>query len=142
MIEVSFLPCDSAIDPLLGFAVIAARHEDSWIFCRHRERTTWELPGGHREPGEDILTTARRELYEETGAAESELFPVCIYRVQGEREGYGMLDYAEITALGPLPPTEIEEIIHAPAMPEETTYPLIQPLLFLQANRWLEEQRR
>jgi len=67
---------------------------------------------------------------------------VCIYRVQGEREGYGMLYYAEITALGPLPPTEIEEIIHAPAMPEETTYPLIQPLLFRQAIRWLEEQRR
>ena len=27
----------------------------------------WELPGGGMEPGEDIVTTARRELAEETG---------------------------------------------------------------------------
>ena len=44
----------------LKFAVIAARYQGKWIFCRHKQRDTYEIPGGHREPGEDINDTARR----------------------------------------------------------------------------------
>ena len=40
---------DKAEDALLKFAVIAARSEGKWVFCRHKERTTLEIPGGHRE---------------------------------------------------------------------------------------------
>ena len=46
-------------DKLLRFAVIIARHNGKWVFCKHRERDTYELPGGHREPGEQILDTAK-----------------------------------------------------------------------------------
>lgn len=28
---------------------------------------TWSLPKGHVDPGEDVLTAARREIYEESG---------------------------------------------------------------------------
>ncbi|MFR7445451.1 MAG: NUDIX domain-containing protein [Sellimonas intestinalis] len=42
---------------------------------------TYEVPGGHREAGETIDETARRELYEETGATDFDLFPVCVYSV-------------------------------------------------------------
>lgn len=31
---------------------------------------TWSLPKGHVEPGEDILTAARREIFEESGLHE------------------------------------------------------------------------
>lgn len=55
-------------DELLKFAVIIARTKEGFIFCKHKKRDTWEIPGGHREPGEIIIDTARRELYEETGA--------------------------------------------------------------------------
>mgnify|MGYP006922425427 CR=1 FL=1 len=41
---------DEVDDALLKFAVIAARSEGKWVFCRHKERTTLEIPGGHREP--------------------------------------------------------------------------------------------
>ena len=58
---------DKVEDSLLRFAVIIARSGDKWVFCKHRERDTYEVPGGHREPGENIDDTARRELYEETG---------------------------------------------------------------------------
>ena len=60
----------------LRYAVVAARCGGQWVLSRHRERDTWELPGGHREPGEDIDAAARRELSEETGASCETLTPL------------------------------------------------------------------
>lgn len=53
---------DQVEDSLLKFAVIIAVSEGKFVFCKHKERDTYEIPGGHREPGEDILATAGREL--------------------------------------------------------------------------------
>ena len=53
---------EQAEDALLKFAVILARHRGQWVFCRHRQRSSWEVPGGHRAPGETIAQTAAREL--------------------------------------------------------------------------------
>ena len=96
---------------LIGwYAVVAARCGGQWVLSRHRERGTWELPGGHREPGEDIDAAARRELYEETGAELFTLSRVCVYSVtEGGRTDYGMLYFAEIDMLGELPESEIAE---------------------------------
>lgn len=134
MLEVTFHDPAQVPDGKLKYAVIAAQYEGKWVFCRHKERTTWEVPGGHREPGEDILATARRELWEETGALEAEIRPLCVYRVND----YGMLCYAKITKLGPLSPdSEIGEICLAGDLPEELTYPAIQPYLFRYVNEHL-----
>lgn len=87
---------DQVEDEKLKFAVIAARAEGKWVFCKHKARTTLEAPGGHREPGEPILDTARRELQEETGATAFDLQPVCVYSVTDPdnfdgAETYGLL---------------------------------------------------
>ena len=66
MLEVKFY--DSVDDSLLKFAVIVSQSNGKWVFCKHKERDTYEVPGGHREAGESILETAKRELQEETGA--------------------------------------------------------------------------
>ena len=79
MIKVRFY--EKADDSRLKFAVIITKHDGKWVFCKHRERETYEVPGGHREAGETIDETARRELYEETGATDFDLFPVCVYSV-------------------------------------------------------------
>lgn len=42
------------------------------LMVRHRRRA-WEFPGGHRETGEDLWATARREAWEEAGATLGEL---------------------------------------------------------------------
>ena len=82
MVEVNFY--DKVDDNLYKFAVIIARTQGQWVFCKHRERDTFEVPGGHREIGEDILETAKRELKEETGALVFDIKPICAYSVKGK----------------------------------------------------------
>ena len=127
--EVKFY--DLVDDALLKYAVIIAKYQGKWVFCRHRERDTLEAPGGHREPGETILEAARRELAEETGSSEFTLTPVCAYSFRD----YGMLYYAEITALERGLHHEIREIYLMDGLPDHWTYPLIQPKLMEEARR-------
>lgn len=105
MVQVEF--CDFVEDKLLKFAVVLAKTEGKWVFCKHKDRDTYEVPGGHREPGEEIVETAKRELWEETGAKAFQLLPVCVYSVTGKtrvnedlgtEKTYGMLYAAQITA--------------------------------------------
>ena len=118
---------DTAPDDKLKFAVIASRKGGKWLWCKHKERDTYEIPGGHREQGEDITETARRELYEETGAVKFELLPVCVYGVEKDgEETLGMLFYAEV-----------QEFFDG--VPERLTYPLIQPHLFERILQWQKQ---
>ena len=66
--EVKFYKTEEVDDSLLFAAVIVSKYKGKWVLCKHRDRDTWEVPGGHREDNETILDTAKRELYEETGA--------------------------------------------------------------------------
>lgn len=51
---------DKVDDKLLKFVVIIAIANGKWIFCKHKERDTFELHGGHREEGETIDSAAKR----------------------------------------------------------------------------------
>lgn len=134
MTKVNFYEINSIADNKLAFAVIMSKFKDKWIYVKHRERSTWEIPGGHRENNESIIATASRELFEETGANKFKLTPVCIYAVVRDdevnyTESFGQLFYAEIECIDELPEFEIETIKLFNDIPNELTYPLIQPYL-------------
>lgn len=134
MLQVKFY--ENVEDRLLKFAVIVSKYSGQWVFCKHKDRNTYECPGGHREPNENIDDTAKRELWEETGAADFDLRQISVYSVcDDENETYGMLYYADIYKLGTLPALEIEKVVLLNELPCEWTYPLIQPKLIEQIER-------
>ena len=107
----------------LKFAVICAKTEGKFVLCKHKMRDTLEFP-------------AERELKEETGAKDFTLEPVCIYGVkEGDGdETYGMLCVADITSFEPFD-SEIEKIVITDTLPDNWTYPTIQPYLLKELNR-------
>lgn len=134
MMKVNFY--DNVDDCLLKFAVIISKYQDKWVLCKHRDRSTYEFPGGHREDGEEILTTAKRELYEETGAIDCSIKQISVYSVsvyddvtKNKIETFGMLYYADIYEFEELPNYEMEKIDLFESLPENWTYPEIQPIL-------------
>lgn len=128
-------------DALLKFAVIIAKHNDKWVFCKHKERETLEFPGGHRELGETIIQTAKRELYEETGALNFDITPICVYSVTAPdhfngKETFGMLFYADIKTFEKELHSEIEKIIITEKLVTNWTYAQIQPKLIDYFTVW------
>jgi len=135
--EVKFY--DNVKDELLEFAVIISRFQNKWVFCKHKERETLEISGGHREPNELIDDTAHRELREETGAIDFSIKPVCAYSVKGninhDTIRYGMLYCADIINFEDELHNEMERIFLLDELPTNLTYPLIHPKLIEEAVR-------
>ena len=114
------------------YVVILSRYQGKILLSRHRNRTTWETQGGHIEKGETPLAAARRELYEESGAVEFEIEPLCDYGTgEDVMNGTGGMAFtAEISRLEALPDSEMAEVRTFDILPENLTYREITPILF------------
>ena len=123
------------------FSDIVALHKGKWIFCKHKEKTTWEHPAGHIELGETPLEAAKRELYEETGAVDFDIEPFCDYYfkadINGKKyNGNGQVYFAIVHTLGELPQhSEMERIELFDSLPDELTYPVFRELFSLAVQK-------
>lgn len=145
MVKVNFYELNTIEDNKLLFAVIVTKFNGQWLYVRHKDRNTWEIPGGHREEKENINDTASRELSEETGATKFKLTPICTYSVERDEsvdytESFGQLFYSEVEALDNLLQFEIIEIKLFDDIPNNLTYPLIQPFLQGKVLEFLKEK--
>jgi len=119
------------------YVVNFARYQDKWIVCKHKDRTTWETSGGHIEKGETPMEAARRELYEETGALEFDMEPVCdCWSCDEPHEtdtitwANGVVFLARVRSLGTMPDFEMEKIQLFEELPSNLTYPDITEIVF------------
>lgn len=130
-VKFDFFPRKHIPERLITFVVIGAFYKGRSIFVRHKERETWELPGGHRESHESSFDAAVRELKEETGACSFSLTFLGTYCVTIKKETrFGRLYRAEVKELGPPGLFEIREISLREGLPEQLTYPAVQAGLY------------
>lgn len=119
------------------YVVMLSRFRGKYILSRHKNRSTWEMQGGHIENGETPLDAAKRELYEESGAVDYHIEPLCDY--SGEEpgkhnNGTGMVFRVEISEIGTIPPSEMAETALFDEFPSDLTYPEITKAILAYRN--------
>lgn len=115
------------------YVVVLSEYNRNIVLSRHKNRITWETQGGHIEQGESPLDAAKRELYEESGAIDYDIEPLCDYRAWNEETGHGangVVFHAIIRKFSDIPESEMAEIKEFTSLPENLTYPAITPVLF------------
>lgn len=121
------------------YVVVIAFVGDRIVLCRHRDRLTWETPGGHIERGEAPREAAVRELYEEAGITARTLSDLGDYRVG---DVTGRVFVAEVGARHPLPHFEMAETRDVEELPTDLTYPEIANMLVQHARAWRSQGTR
>lgn len=145
---VEFYKLDEVQDNLIVFCAMVVFYKDKLIMCMHKDRRgIYELPGGHREEKETVIETAKRELWEETGAIDFSLTPYSIYRIvdkhvleketEYKEDMYGMLLTGEVFDFEALPAmSEMKEVLFFEKLPEASflRYPQVYLRLFRKAG--------
>ena len=121
------------------YTVICASYQGNWVLSKHKNRNTWETQGGHIEDGETTIECAKRELFEESGIRDADIYPVCDYfGYNSQSSANGMVFLAVVHSLGELPESEIKEIKLFDTLPTDLTYPQTSPKLYAEAEKALK----
>ena len=123
----------------LRFVVVCSFYKGQYLLSYHKGHDSWETQGGHIESDETPEEAARRELFEESGASDVELIPVCDYfAYDSEGHSNGRVYAAVVKNLGELPESEMSKIGLFGTFPENLTYPFVTPVLFEEAEKRLD----
>ena len=110
------------------------------MLSKHKSRNTWETQGGHIEDGETPIECAKRELFEESGIRDAEIYPVCDYLGYNPvSSANGMAFLAIVHSFGEMPNSEMKEIAAFDLLPDNLTYPQTSPSLYAEAEKLLQK---
>ncbi|MBZ4663605.1 MAG: hydrolase [Caloramator sp.] len=141
--KVTFFKLGSIKDDSFNYVYIFATFNNKWVFVREKGKYTWEMPVGHKEKFETVDEAAKRELFEETGAIDYNIEPICDYSVTlNKKTTYSRLFYAEIKKIGSLPESEIEEVGFFIKTPDNLTYPEVHKILYEKVVEYLSKKAR
>jgi len=133
--KIEFHAIEDINEERIKFVTLLTLHNEKLVFVKHRDRNSWEFPGGHIEPGETCIEAARRELHEETGARDFDLFPLLVFNVKKEsdtsKNSFSKFYLADVHHFGTLPDFEIEKVETFDKLPDNLTYKEIQEALFI-----------
>lgn len=122
------------------YVVVCSSYQGKWILSKHKERDTWETQGGHIENGETPIECAKRELFEESGIRDANLYPVCDYvGYNSKSSSNGVVSLAIVHSLGHLPESEMDDIRIFDTLPKNLTYPQTSPVLYGEAKKLLNQ---
>ena len=65
--ELKFYELGESADSELTRVIIVSKYNGQWVYCKAKDKDTWELPGGKIEENESSEEAVIRELFEETG---------------------------------------------------------------------------
>lgn len=120
------------------YVVVCSFYQGKYVLSKHQSRDTWETQGGHIESGETPLDAAKRELFEESGITDADIYPVCdYYGYNSQSHSNGMVFLATVHSFDQMPQYEMKEIKVFEALPNDLTYPNVTPILFEQAQKML-----
>jgi 8-oxo-dGTP diphosphatase len=68
----------------ITYVWMIVKHNGKFVLSFHRKSKKWDHVGGHVEKNESPLEAAKRELFEETGATDFDIFTVCDFKAHDE----------------------------------------------------------
>lgn len=120
------------------YVVLCTFYQGKIVLSKHKFRNTWETQGGHIEDGERPFDAAKRELFEESGIDDADIYPICdYYGYNSKSHSNGMVFIAIAHTLNELPEFEMKSIELFDKLPENLTYPQVTPILFEEAGKVL-----
>jgi 8-oxo-dGTP diphosphatase len=98
--------------PVTGTSIITILPDDRIVLIRRRDNGMWSLPGGIIDWGEDLPTSIRRELIEETGLELTKIRRLVGVYSAPDRDPrmHSICIVVEVEATGKFNPKDVDEV--------------------------------
>lgn len=103
--------------PVTGTSIITVLSDDRIVLIRRRDNGLWSLPGGIVDWGEDLPTSIRRELLEETGLELTKIRRLVGVYSAPDRDPrmHSICVVVEVEATGRFNPKDVDEVMDVQA---------------------------